>query len=150
VHTLTRSEVARRLGKSIATVRRLEYRVLFPVRDARGVHRFDESDVERARRDPASLRLFARSQWLEDKVLDDSWRLREVPAGPRRTEKTQAAAERSVQLANDLQATLYALLLRFDPKRLRACGFDADLLARAFDVVQRLRNQGAQRRAAPT
>ena len=40
-------QVARRIGKSIATVRRMEGNVLNPTRDARGVHRFDVDEVER-------------------------------------------------------------------------------------------------------
>lgn len=44
---LTRAQVAKRLGRSIATVRRLEGSELRPWRDARGVHRFALADVER-------------------------------------------------------------------------------------------------------
>jgi len=44
---LTRSGVAKRLGKSIATVRRMEAEELHPVRDARGVLQFSEEEVER-------------------------------------------------------------------------------------------------------
>lgn len=47
---LTRSGVAKRLGKSIATVRRLENVSLHPVRDARGVLRFSEAEVEQVAR----------------------------------------------------------------------------------------------------
>jgi hypothetical protein len=43
---LTRSQVAKRLGKSIATVRRLEGVHLFPRKDRRGVHWFEEYEVE--------------------------------------------------------------------------------------------------------
>jgi hypothetical protein len=43
---LTRSQVAARLGKSIATVRRLEGVHLHPTRDAAGVHRFERDEVE--------------------------------------------------------------------------------------------------------
>lgn len=43
---MTRREVAKRLGKSVAAVRRLEGVHLHPARDSRGVHRFDEDDVE--------------------------------------------------------------------------------------------------------
>lgn len=103
VHALTRVEVARRLGKSVATVRRLEHRVLFPWRDERGVLRFNESDVERARRDPTSLRVFGRSRWFEDKVRDDAERRRIAPSKP-----AASTAEVSAHLANDLQAVLYS------------------------------------------
>jgi hypothetical protein len=44
---LSRIEVARRLGKSVATVRRLEGVELHPTRDSSGVHRFDPDEVER-------------------------------------------------------------------------------------------------------
>jgi len=43
---MTRQQVATRLGKSLATVRRLEGVRLRPVQDARGVHRFDPDEVE--------------------------------------------------------------------------------------------------------
>ncbi len=43
---MTRSQVAKRLGKSIATVRRMEGVELFPTRDGRGVFRFDPAEVE--------------------------------------------------------------------------------------------------------
>jgi hypothetical protein len=42
---LTRAGVAKRPRKSIATVRRLEGRVLFPIVDERGIHRFVEVEV---------------------------------------------------------------------------------------------------------
>lgn len=44
--TMTRKQVARRLGKSVATVRRLEGHLLHPSRDSRGIHRFDPNEVE--------------------------------------------------------------------------------------------------------
>jgi hypothetical protein len=43
---LTRSQVARRLGKSLATVRRLEGAQLHPHVDVNGVHRFEAREVE--------------------------------------------------------------------------------------------------------
>lgn len=43
---LTRSQVARRIGRSIATVRKMEGQTLHPRVDARGVHRFDAAEVE--------------------------------------------------------------------------------------------------------
>jgi hypothetical protein len=45
---LTRCQVARRLGKSIATVRRMEGHELASWVDERGVHRFDLEQVEEA------------------------------------------------------------------------------------------------------
>lgn len=43
---MTRQQVARRLGKSLATVRRIEGVLLHPTRDSRGIHRFDGAEVE--------------------------------------------------------------------------------------------------------
>jgi hypothetical protein len=43
---LTRSEVARRLRRSVTTVRRIEGELLFPEIDDRGIYRFDESEVD--------------------------------------------------------------------------------------------------------
>jgi hypothetical protein len=60
---LTRSGVARALGRSIATVRRLEGSLLHPVRDARGVNRFNPSEVGDLvrRQQRGELALFARN-----------------------------------------------------------------------------------------
>lgn len=51
---LTRAQVAKRLGKSIATVRRLEGDQLHPRRDEAGINRFDAAEVNRL---AADLRL---------------------------------------------------------------------------------------------
>lgn len=64
---LTRPEVARQLGKSIATVRRLENHVLHPTRGRSGVWLFDEWEVERLRRDPAKVAKFGRSRWFNQR-----------------------------------------------------------------------------------
>ena len=62
---LTRSGVAKLLRRSVATVRRLEGHELFPRRDARGVHRFDESEVaEVAHRLRGGNLDAARGRWL--------------------------------------------------------------------------------------
>jgi hypothetical protein len=45
-HTLTRAQVAERLGISTSSVRRLEWDKLQPVQDERGVHRFDPAEVD--------------------------------------------------------------------------------------------------------
>lgn len=49
---LTRAQVAARLGKSIATIRRMEGRELHPRRDAHGVHRFCPKEVAAIARAP--------------------------------------------------------------------------------------------------
>lgn len=43
---LVRAEVAARLGRSIAAVRRLEGDRLYPIADSRGVWRFDPAEVD--------------------------------------------------------------------------------------------------------
>jgi hypothetical protein len=43
---MIRRQVAQRLGKSLATVRRIEGVLLHPIQDAHGVHRFDHEQVE--------------------------------------------------------------------------------------------------------
>lgn len=48
---MTRKQVADRLGRSLATVRRLEGSILHPRRDSRGVHHFDRNEVESLARD---------------------------------------------------------------------------------------------------
>ena len=45
-HTLTRHDVAARLGVSVSTVRRMELVQLYPVADEHGVWRFDPADLE--------------------------------------------------------------------------------------------------------
>jgi hypothetical protein len=45
-YTLTRAQVAERLGVSLSSVRRLEWDRLRPEVDDRGVHRFDPAEVE--------------------------------------------------------------------------------------------------------
>jgi hypothetical protein len=47
---MTRGQVAKRIGKSIATVRRLEGSQLHPKKDANGYMRFDPNEVERVAR----------------------------------------------------------------------------------------------------
>ena len=43
---MRRAQVAKRIGKSVATVRRLEGMGLFPTVDEDGTHRFDPAEVE--------------------------------------------------------------------------------------------------------
>lgn len=57
LQNMTRKQVARKLGKSIATVRALEGVHLHPVEDDRGVWRFDPEEVERVAGDIQSGRL---------------------------------------------------------------------------------------------
>jgi hypothetical protein len=67
---ITRAQVARRLGKSIATVRRLEGHSLHPCVDESGVHRFDPKEVERLRQEKGTPTEPVASAWLQ--ARDDS------------------------------------------------------------------------------
>jgi hypothetical protein len=122
MRTLTRGDVARRLRKSIATVRRLENRVLFPVRDERGVRWFDEAEVERVRRDPGCFRKYARSNWFEIHVRARARRPKGASSGSRRRSnptQPEIPVPDYGQLAHDLQASFAPLLLRLASKRRR-------------------------------
>src|SRR5687767_5498602 len=61
---LTRRQVAAKLRKSVATVRRLEGHVLHPRRDSRGVYRFNSDEVERVCIDSHCASRWSRSAWL--------------------------------------------------------------------------------------
>lgn len=77
---MTRKQVADRLGRSLATVRRLEGALLHPHRDARGVHHFDRDEVEALAHDLIAGRIsLGREQ--EAAVDDREWPLNED--GPR-------------------------------------------------------------------
>jgi Helix-turn-helix domain len=54
---MTRQQVAKRLGRSVATVRRLEGGRLRPTQDSRGVHQFDPDEVDALARDVESGRV---------------------------------------------------------------------------------------------
>lgn len=67
----------------MATVRRLEGRVLHPRRDAQGIYWFSVEEVERLRCIPEELRHDARSAWLKTKVRLRRQDRRGSPAAPR-------------------------------------------------------------------
>ena len=79
---LKRREVAARMRKSIATVRRLEGHVLHPQRDARGTYWFDSEDVERLRERPNRGKEWARSDWLRRRMRSQTDRALHHPAAP--------------------------------------------------------------------
>ncbi len=96
---LTRSEVARRLGRSVTTVRRIEGELLFPEVDERGIYRFDEASVdalgEAVRRGDVQL-------WREVSGSPNDWRCwltrATRPASPQRSSSV-APASRSYSSA---------------------------------------------------
>src|SRR5262245_10175810 len=85
---LTRAAVAKRLGKSIATVRRLEGSELNPIRDSRGVVRFAEVEVAAlAARMAKGVVVAARGDWLSTHGRGHR------PGSVERTQPSQAASK---------------------------------------------------------
>jgi hypothetical protein len=130
---MTRGEVARRLGKSIATVRRLEGRVLFPTKRRNGRWWFDESEVEALRCDPARLRANARSTWLGARIhraepREDA-RLLRRSASAVPVQEGAALAGRA-ELLTVLLTELLSAVVDLPPRYLLRVGIDDDLLDR--------------------
>lgn len=67
LNLVTRKQVAQRLGKSLATVRRMEGVLLHPTQDARGVNQFDPTEVERVAREVTAGRIVVHRE-LRDAV----------------------------------------------------------------------------------
>lgn len=134
---LTRSQVARRLGKSIATVRRLEDRALHPVRGAHDVRLFDDWEVDRLKRDPGRLAQFAQSPWFKRNRAEEPKKQTSptTPAMPTRTEPDTA---RAWLVAAELEA-VYELLLDVPASHLRRAGVDGaafEVLATAIELLR--------------
>jgi hypothetical protein len=131
---LTRSEVAKRLGKSIATVRRMEGRELQPQIDGDGVHLFDPAEVEdvaRARRANArSLEPSQASDWRD--WLEDTRAQREHESQRRAKEEHELRAE---ELARNARAERQ----RAEDERIRVAADESrqrdQLRAEAFEFV---------------
>jgi hypothetical protein len=140
VGTLTRSQVARRLGKSIATVRRLEGRVLFPRFDSRGTHWFDEWEVERIRLNPEQISKHGRSKWFRTVSEQSRLRTRDEAWLTQPTVSPNAHAlprNRRASFADALEALL-AQLLEVDTRRLVAAGLDEHVLAVLLGSIDEL------------
>lgn len=105
---LTRAQVAARLGKSIATVRRMEGIVLHPRKGADGVHWFCQSEVaavERAPRSPVrSFELALRRGRDEDER-------------PAESHQRVAAIERALARADNADRALKRLSAEHDELR---------------------------------
>ncbi len=87
VTMLTRSQVARRLGRSLATVRRAEGKALHPTVDGRGVHQFDPVEVDALAdrltgrfEEPHSAYAFGRDDHLEAREEEDAREVNELRA----------------------------------------------------------------------
>ena len=161
---LTRSGVARRLGKSIATVRRMEGVELHPTRDERGVHRFDPDEVERIARDRAARaygapELAQRAKyletlrgereaeeadaeeerwWQEFRARQEAWRQEhEAREHAQRIREEQEAAVRERQRLNQENAELKATMRGQILDLLGSCS-TRELKALGTDAVERL------------
>lgn len=107
---LTRSQVAKRIGRSIATVRKMEGRTLHPRVDARGVHRFDVVEVEAVARRIAETgrALDARFPWTiaaptsARRPISGAARIRRAET-PRKRVSTDAESELLALLADLLK-----------------------------------------------
>lgn len=122
---LKRGEVARRLRKSVATVRRLEGHILFPSRDQRGIYRFDEWEVERLIKNPERARRWARSQWFERRAN-------------RAAKSRRVLADPAEHVPIPLKGLLLAVLERLSdiaPPVLRRAGIDEDFLNAIEDAI---------------
>src|SRR6478752_2791194 len=97
---MTRQQVAKRLGKSLATVRRLEGGRLNPLQDARGVHHFDPDEVEALARDMETGRV---ALWQE---------LRPASGDP-----TSAHRDDSCAGCSELEEQVRALRARLDAQQ---------------------------------
>jgi hypothetical protein len=134
---LTRSQVARRLGKSIATVRRLEDRALYPVRGEHDVRLFDDWEVDRLKRDPKKLARFAQSPWFKRSRASESRRATKsiaLTALPR----TEPDAARAWAVAAELEA-VYEMLLDVSASRLLRAGVDEaafEVIATAIEILR--------------
>src|SRR5690606_14384846 len=129
---LTRTGVARRLGKSIATVRRMEGVELHPTRDERGVHHFDPDEVDAV----ASGEITGgRDHRMRD--LEDYWRELER----RLTEEHQAEEDRRRQREQAQQAR--DELIRNEVARQVAERMEQFEKAQTLDRVLNLIREGA-------
>jgi hypothetical protein len=140
---LTRSEVARRLNRSIATVRRLENVVLHPTRGRNNVRLFDPWEVDLVARDPSRMAPFCRSSWFE--TNRGNWAKPRMRSGGKtfqkqrpETEEPASGCRRRLAVADELEATI-EVLLDAPPRRLMAAGIDdraLEVLVAAVDLLR--------------
>lgn len=138
---LTRSGVAKKLRCSLATVRRLETKELFPKRDARGVHWFDEQEVAQVQLRLARGRATAaRGSWLATAGPErrgSKFGPRAVARGPRVARSTAGAASSGSGDAIDLER---------ENERLREENAELHARLSAFvDRAEKLLKHGARR-----
>lgn len=143
---LTRSQVAKRLKKSIATVRRLEDYVLFPVVGRNDVRFFDEEEVDELRRNPDLAGEFGRSEWFESNVGAAPMRKRrdqQSPSVPNSEEQVESLSVRNRSRARleavELLETLVDTIVDSRPRDLIRIGIDEAWIDAMLAVVDVLR-----------
>jgi len=102
---LTRTAVAKLLRRSLATVRRLEGRELFPWLDNRGIHRFDAREIAKvARRLRRGEVTAARSPWLSNPNSQGRQQMLRPPARggerPRRAASSETRELAALRIEN--------------------------------------------------
>jgi len=138
---LTRSGVAKKLRCSLATVRRLESNELFPERDARGVHWFDEQEVARVYLRLARGRApAAKGSWLATAGPER----RGSKFGPRPAGRGPRAARSTTRAVSEGRAE--AIDLERENERLRQENAELHARLSAFvDRAEKLLKHGARR-----
>jgi len=144
---LTRSQVAKRLGRSIATVRRLEGSALHPIQDRDGVHRFSAREVDAVKHGRSSLPAVQWPPATDDSCDDDP------PFEPKRSPQV-ARLDEARRVETDLREQLAAAKARIVEltQRVAALG-DAmpardDALSEAFFDWLDSRSKGQMRQLA--
>jgi hypothetical protein len=127
---LTRAQVAARLGKSIATIRRMEGTDLHPRKDANGVHRFSPVEVAAVARGPRThawplgVRI-ARPNAADDGPVDESISEREMRVQALERDLARARtdlarmhhlSEENAELREAITLSLDCLLAQAGPK----------------------------------
>jgi hypothetical protein len=114
---LTRNGVAKRLGKSVATVRRLEGYELWPYVDHNGVHRFPEEQVRRlqVRLGAGQKPVAAQGEWLRQSKRTDGRNLPE-------TKRVSDGASSNFERAAARQEVAETILNLLTPRQLRGLG----------------------------
>ena len=151
---LTRGQVAKRLGKSIATVRRMEGGALHPKQDLNGIFRFDPTEVERVLRQPsrasAQPAMSRRSEWFESEVAtrDHSYEMSAIERGGEeergreegrlKAEERRASEERVRRATEEAVREEFARREREDDERRRAEQIRGEQQHREADAAQDL------------
>lgn len=135
---MTRRQVARRLGKSLTTIRRIEGVLLHPNVDSRGVHRFDSTEVESLAQDVETGRVMLGQQLrpLEKDLLMDASEARGVCTGCMALDGDLQVLRRRLETqAADHQRELAALRAQHAADHAEQNAVAQDLLEQVAELV---------------